>query len=131
MSCDRCEVRQRAEHVELGGDGVQVGVGGRAPESHLELVEDLAVPDLLGVPHVGVEVAVHLGRVGQHRRQLEHVAVDLELDPGHVVEHVAEAGVGGRGVPDREVDGGQVDGRVLGPEPVDVLDEPLLGRPGT
>ena len=48
------------------------------------------MPDLLRVPDVGVEVPVDLGRVGQHRGQLEHVAVHLELDPGHVVEDVPE-----------------------------------------
>ena len=49
------------------------------------------MPDLLRLPHVGVEAPVDLGRVGQHRHQLEHVAVDLELDARHVVEDVAES----------------------------------------
>ena len=66
------------------------GLAGERPMRHLQLVEDQAVPDLLRLPDVGVEATIDLGRVGQHRHQLEHVAVDLELDARHVVEDVAE-----------------------------------------
>ena len=69
---------------------VEVGLGRLAAELDLQPVEDQPVLDLLRLPHVGVEVPVDLGRVGEHRGQLEDVAVDLELDPGHVVEDVAE-----------------------------------------
>ncbi|UUZ61055.1 hypothetical protein [Nocardioides sp. B-3] len=77
--------------------------------------------DLLRLPHVGVEVAVDLGRVGQHRHQLEHVAVDLELDARHVVQHVAEPRGERLGVADGEVDGGQVDRRVVLAKFLDML----------
>ena len=82
--------------------------------------------DLLRVPDVGVEVDVDLGRVRQHRVELEHVAVDLELDARHVVEDVAEAGRGRGGVADREVDGREVDRRMLLAQPVDVVAQPLV-----
>ena len=60
------------------------------PVDHLQPVEDPAVLDLLGLPDLGVEVAVDLRRVRQHRGELEHVAIDLELNAGHEVQHVAE-----------------------------------------
>ena len=78
------------EDPELGADRLEVGVGGLAAELDLEPVEDQPVLDLLRLPHVGVELPVDLRRVGEHRGELEDVAVDLELDPGHVVEDVAE-----------------------------------------
>ena len=87
---------------------------------------------LLRVPDVGVEVPVDHGRVREQRRQLQHVAVDLELDAGHVVEHVAEALAQGLGLPHGVVDRLQRDRRVLGGKPVDVLDEATVdgGRRG-
>ena len=63
--------------------------------------------------------------------QLEHVAVDLELDPRHVVEDVAEPGGRRLGIADGEVHGGKVDRRMLLAEPVDVVAQPLLDRTGS
>ena len=84
--------------------------------------------DLLRLPDVGVEVPVDLGRVGEHRGQLEDVAVDLELDPGHVVEDVAEPRLELARAADGEVDGVELDRRVLLGQPRDVLGQPELGR---
>ena len=82
-----CETAPRI--LIFAGDVVEVRPARVPAEPHLELVEDLAVPDLLRLPHVGVERPVDRRRVRQHRDQLEDVAVHLELDPGHVVEDVA------------------------------------------
>ena len=84
--------------------------------------------DLLGVPHVAVEAHVDLGRVRQHRVQLEHVAVDLELDPGEVVQHPTEPLAHDVRAQHRVVDGLEGDRRLLGLDPVDVLDQAALGR---
>ena len=101
---------------------------GWPPDLDLELVEDQAVLDLLWLPDVRVEVAVDLRRVRQHRGQLEDVAVDLQLHARHVVEHVAESLPQEIGPLHGEVDGAQLDGRVLGGQTVDVLDQSHLGR---
>ena len=122
-------MRERAEDPDLRRDVVEVGGGGLAAEPDLELVEDLAVPDLLRLPDVGVERAVHRRRVGQHRDQLEDVAVHLELDPGHVVEDVAVPLAEQTGVAHREVHRAQVDGRVLLADPGNVLDQPEFSLP--
>lgn len=122
------EVRERAEDPHLHADRRQVDLGGRPAELDLELVQDQAVAGLLRLPHLGVEAPVDLRRVGQQRGQLEDVAVDLELDPGHVVEHVAEAVVEGLRPAHRVVDRRQVDRRMLVAEPVDVLGQSRLGH---
>ena len=93
-----------------------------------EGVHKAGVPDLLRLPHVGVEDPVDLRGVGQHRGELEDVAVDLELDPRHVVQDVPEPGLELDRVAHAVVDGVQVDRRVLDRQPVDVLDEPPRGR---
>ena len=94
------------------------GVAGGRPQLDLEAVEDQAVVGLLRVPHVGVEVAVDLRRVGEQRGELEHVAVDLELDPRHVVQDVPVSIAQHRRVPDGVVHRVQRDRGVLGREPV-------------
>ena len=121
-------VREGAEDLQLEADGLGVGHRRRPAELGLEGVEDQPVLDLLRLPDVGVEVPVDLRRVGEHRRQLEHVAVDLELDAGHVVEHVAEPLAHQVGAAHGEVHVVQPDRRVLLGDPVDVGAEAEVGR---
>ena len=67
-------------------------VSGLPPEILLQPIQDQSVLDLLGLPDVGVEGLVGVVHVGQQHQQLQDVAVDLELDPSQVVDHVPEFG---------------------------------------
>ena len=120
---------ERTEDLELEADRLEVGVGGLTAELDLEPVEDQPVLDLLGLPH-GVELPVDLRRVGEHRGELEDVAVDLELDAGHVVEDVAEPRFELAWVAHGEVDRVEADRRVLVGQLRDVLGQPKFGRRG-
>ena len=87
----------------MAGETRRRGLGGFHAQVLLEAIEDVAVAQLLGVPHVGVEEAVVLGDVGHEHEQFEDVAFDLELDAGEVLEDVSIAGTQGPGVCDGEV----------------------------
>ena len=80
--------------------------------------------------HTCVELPVDLRRVGQHRGELEDVAVDLELDPGHVVEDVAEPRLELARVAHGEVDGVEPDRRMVVGQLRDVLGQPEAGGRG-
>ena len=82
--------------------------------------------ELLRLPDIGVEVAVDLRRIRQHRGQLEDVAVDLELDPRHVVEDVPVAALEADRVVHGEVDVVDAQGRVLVGKAVDVRGQSTL-----
>jgi hypothetical protein len=84
------------------------------------------VLDLLRLPHVGVEPAVDLRRVREHRRQLQDVAVHLQVDPGHVVQDVAVATLEAGGVDEGEVGVLDAERRVFVGDPVDMRAETAL-----
>ena len=86
--------------------------GRRMAEIGLQPVQDQAVLDLLRLPDVGVEGLVDVVHVRQQAEDLQHVAVDLELDPRQVVDDVTEPTPDQVGVLDRPVDGVQPDRRV-------------------
>jgi hypothetical protein len=71
-------------------------------------------------------VPVDLRRVGQQRGQLEHVALDLELDARHVAQHRAEPARDQARLGHLVVDTVQVDRRVLLAQPVDVFGQPVV-----
>lgn len=81
--------------------------------------------DLLRLPDIRVEQTVDLADVGEQDEQLEHVAVDLELHAGEVVDHVAVAlGHDPRGT-DAAIHRVQFDRRMLLTESVHMLEDPL------
>ena len=105
----------------MAGETRRRGLGGFHAQVLLEAIEDVAVAQLLGVPHVGVEEAVVLGDVGHEHEQFEDVAFDLELDAGEVLEDRSVAGPQGPGVLDGEVHRFEGDRRVFLAEAADVL----------
>ncbi len=119
---DRLEAGQRAEDLDLERD-VQMRIGRRPAEILLHPVEDQPVLDLLGLPDVGVEGLVGVVHVGQQGQQLEHVAVDLELDPGEIVDDVAVALGDQRGLLDRPVDGVERDRRIVLTQSLNMLSD--------
>ena len=79
------------------------------PEFGLQPVKDQAVLDLLRLPYIGVEGLVDVVDVRQQTEDLQHVPVDLELDPRQVVDDAPEPAPDQVGVLDRPVDGVQPD----------------------
>ena len=117
---------QRAEQLHPHRDPHE-DLRRRQPEVHLEPVEDHTVRDLLRLPYVLIEVAVDLGDAWEQREQLQHVAVDLELDASEVVDHRRETLTHHEGVDDRPVDGVETDGRMLVLQLADVLHDRHFG----
>jgi hypothetical protein len=83
--------------------------------------------NLLRLPDVGIECLVGLVDVGQQDQQLQNLAINFQLDPREIVDHVPEL-PGHKPWPlDRSIHRIQGDRRIVLTQPLNVLSDLPLG----
>ena len=83
--------------------------------------------DFLGLPDIGVEGLVGVVGVREQHEQLQHIAINFQLDAGEVVDHMPELSSYQPGSFDRAIDGIEWNRRIELTQALHVLSDLHLG----
>ena len=86
---NRLQVCQRSQDLDPERD-IEVWICCRSAEILLQPVQDQPVLNLLRLPDVGVESLVGFVGLGEQHKQLEHIAINFQLNARQIVDHMTE-----------------------------------------
>ena len=119
-------MRQRSQDLDSERQ-LELWLGCGPAEVLLQPVQDQSVLDFLGLPDIGVEGLVGVIGVWEQHEQLQHIAINFQLDSGEVVDHMPELSGYQPGSFDRAIDRIQWNRRIELTQALHMLSELLLG----